>query len=302
MSGFARAFRVSGLRRQIETRAFAAQTPLHDLVQPDERPSADEQDFLRVHLDVFLVRMLAPALRRHVAGTAFENLQERLLHALAGHVARDADVVRLAPDLVDLVDVNDADLGALHVVIRVLEQAQDDVFHVLADVAGLGQRRGVGDAEGHVENLRQRAGQERLARTGGADEQDVALFDLHVRQRVHRQGTAPVRPAALLGDALVVVMNRHREHLLGHVLADHVPVQLRADFLRLGHADDRRLPPRVVVQLLVEDVLADVDATVADVDAGTGDELAHLGVAFATEGTHREVGSASHGYGESGQM
>ena len=92
---------------------------------------------------------------------------KRLLHALAGHVARDADVVGLAPDLVDLVDVDDADLGALHVVIRVLEQAQDDVLHVLADVTGLGQRGGVGDAKGHVEDLGQRAGQERFAEPVG---------------------------------------------------------------------------------------------------------------------------------------
>ena len=42
----------------------------------------------------------------------------------------------------------------------------------------------------------------------------------------------------------------------------------------------RRLPARVLVQLLVEDALADVDATVANVDARAGDELAHLGVAL----------------------
>jgi hypothetical protein len=35
-------------------------------------------------------------------------------------------------------------------------------------------------AEGHVQNFGQRAGQQRLAGAGRADEQDVALFDLHL--------------------------------------------------------------------------------------------------------------------------
>jgi hypothetical protein len=37
--------------------------------------------------------MLAAALRRHVGDRALEHLQQRLLHALAGHVARDRDVL-----------------------------------------------------------------------------------------------------------------------------------------------------------------------------------------------------------------
>ena len=98
-------------------------------------------------------------------------------------VARDGDVLGLARDLVNLVNINDAALGALHVVIGVLQQAQDDVLHVLAHVAGLGERGGVGDGEGHIEDLRQRARQQRLARTGRADHQDVALLDLDVGVR-----------------------------------------------------------------------------------------------------------------------
>ena len=61
-----------------------------------------------------------------------------------------------------------------------LDQAEQDVLDVLADVAGLGQRGGVGDREGHVEQLGQRLGQQRLAAAGRADEQDVALLQLDV--------------------------------------------------------------------------------------------------------------------------
>ena len=90
--------------------------------------------------------MLAAALRRHRCGGPLEDL-ERLLHPLAGDVASDRRVVGLAGDLVDLVDVDDLRLGLLHVEVGGLDQLQQDVLDVLADVAGLGERGGVGDRE-----------------------------------------------------------------------------------------------------------------------------------------------------------
>jgi hypothetical protein len=60
-----------------------------DLFQAGEGAAADEQDVGRVHLQEFLLRMLAPALRRNGGGGAFHQLEQRLLHALARHVARD---------------------------------------------------------------------------------------------------------------------------------------------------------------------------------------------------------------------
>jgi hypothetical protein len=41
-------------------------------------------------------------------------------------------------------------------------------------------------AKGHVQDLRQRAGQQRLARAGRPDHEDVALLDLHLGVRVGR--------------------------------------------------------------------------------------------------------------------
>jgi hypothetical protein len=54
-------------------------------------------------------------LRRHVGDRPLEDLEERLLDALARHVARDRGVLVLAADLVDLVDVDDALLAFLDV-------------------------------------------------------------------------------------------------------------------------------------------------------------------------------------------
>ena len=101
-------------------------------------------------------------------------------------------------------------------------------------------------------------------------------------------------PRAGLQDALVMIVHRDGERLLGDVLADDVLVERAADFDRLRHANGRRLPARFLVQFLIENAFADVDAAVANVNAGPGDEFAHLGVALATEGAHRQVGGAGH--------
>jgi len=131
-------------------------------------------------MDELLIRMLAPALRGNRGDRTFDQLEQRLLHAFARDVARDRRVVALARNLVDLINIDDAALCLVDVVVALLQQLLDDVLDVLADVPCLGQRRRIGDHERHVEKARQRLGQQRLARARGADQQDVALGELDV--------------------------------------------------------------------------------------------------------------------------
>ncbi len=133
-----------------------------------------------VHLDVLLLGMLAAALRGDVGDGAFEHFQERLLDAFAGDVAGDGDVAGGFADLVDLVDVDDAALRGFQIVVGVLKKLQEDVFDVFTDVAGFGERGGVADREGDVEDAGEGFGEERFAAAGGADEQDVALVDFDI--------------------------------------------------------------------------------------------------------------------------
>jgi hypothetical protein len=58
--------------------------------------------------------------------------------------------------------------------------ADDDVLDVLADVARLGEVGGVGDRERHVEDARQRLREQRLARAGRPEQEDVRLLQLDV--------------------------------------------------------------------------------------------------------------------------
>ena len=91
------------------------------------------------------MRVLAPALGWDGSNRAFDDLEQGLLDALAGDISRDRGVVRLAGDLVDFVDVDDAALGPGDVEVRRLDQVEEDVLNILADISGLGQGRGVGD-------------------------------------------------------------------------------------------------------------------------------------------------------------
>lgn len=213
--------------------------------------------------------MLAATLRRNGSDRAFHDLQKRLLDALARHVTRDGRVVRLAGNLVDLVDIDDAALGALDIVIRSLQQLQDDVFHVLADITGFGQRRCVRHGEGNVDDAGECLGKIGLAATRRTDEHDVRLRQLDI---------------AVLGrvrEALVMVVNGHRQDFLRLLLTDDVFVEDLDDVLRGGHTLARLHHRRLV--LLADDVHAQFDAFIADEYRRSGNEFPDFVLALAAE-------------------
>ncbi len=184
-------------------------------------------------------------------------------------ILRDRGVLGLARDLVQLVHVHDAVLGVHHVEVGGLEQAHEDVLHVLAHVAGLGEAGGVHDGEGDLEGARQRAREQRLAGSGRADQEDVRLLQLDVLDRAARI------------DPLVVVVDRDAHRLLGALLPDDVVVE---DLLDLGRLGKRALGrSRATIRLPFQDVVAELHALAADVDRGTGDQTRNLVLAAAAE-------------------
>src|SRR5206468_4350882 len=108
----------------LEAERLLADAAIDGLVETDERAAADEQDIAGVDLEELLVRMLASALRRDVGDRAFEDLQQRLLDALARDVTGDRGVLVLPADLVHLVDVDDPLLALFDVAARGLLQLE----------------------------------------------------------------------------------------------------------------------------------------------------------------------------------
>ncbi len=233
------------------------------------------------------MRVLAAALRGNIGDGPFEDLQQSLLDALPGDIASDGGVFIFLGDFVDLVDVDDPLLGAQHVAAARLQQFQNDVFHVLAHITGFGERGGVGNGEGDVEHPGQGLCQQGLARAGGADEQDVGLGELHV-------------VALLLQvNALVMVIDGHRQPLLGLVLADHVLVQKRLGVGGLGEPGRQGGLQLLLSFLLFQDALADGNALVADVGprafARRSDQAFDTSLTFMAKGaTQRFFPPATH--------
>ena len=126
--------------------------------------------------------MLASTLRWYRGHRAFHDLEQRLLDTFTRHVSGNRRVVRLAADLVDFVDIDDAALRALDVVVGRLQQLENDVLDVFTDVTGLRQRRRIRHRERHIEDTRQRLCQQRLAATGRPNQQNIGLgqFDVVV--------------------------------------------------------------------------------------------------------------------------
>ena len=135
-------------------------------------------------------------------------------------------------------------------------------------------------ANGTSRILRQRLRQQGLAGAGGADQQNVGLRQLHfgVAHAVHV-------------DALAVVVDGHRQLLLGGFLPDHVLIQKLLYFQRLG--DLVRRPGRLIVPIVFQNRVADRDALVADVGAriiaGGGDELADYVLALMAKRTTQSI-------------
>src|SRR6185503_723032 len=164
----------------MESERLVSQPSLDHFLESDERATADKENVGRINREEFLMRMFTTALWRNVRDRAFEDLQQRLLHSLAGYIARDRWVLILTTNLVDLVNIDDALLRAFDVAVRGLEQLQNNVFNVFTNVTRFSQRCRIDDGEGNCEHARQSLSEQRLARAGRSDQQDVSFLNLNV--------------------------------------------------------------------------------------------------------------------------
>ena len=167
--------------------------------------------------------VLSAALGRYVGDGTLDDLQKRLLNALAAYVACDGGILAASGNLVDLVDVDYAALSRFDIVIGSLNESQQNVLNVLADISRLGQRCCVRDCERNIQQLRQGLRQHCLSDAGRAEQQHVGLLKLYfvVGFLVVEEGS------------LVVVVNGHTEDLLCLVLSDDVLIKISLDLLGL---------------------------------------------------------------------
>src|SRR5262245_39841369 len=219
--------------------------------------------------------MFSAVLRRNIRYSSFEHLQQRLLHALTGHIASDGRILILSSDLVDLIYIDDAALGSFDIARRVLDQTQDDVFHVLADVAGFGQRGRINNGKRYAQQTRQRLCEKRLACSCRADQQDVGLLKFDVRLFAGQL------------DALVVIVDRDSKLLLGFILADDILIEESLNLGWFGKVNVFR--GWLVILIFIDDVLTNPNAFVTDEDGRPRDQFPDVILTLVAKRTSQDV-------------
>ncbi|MPN49114.1 hypothetical protein SDC9_196727 [bioreactor metagenome] len=114
--------------------------------------------------------MFAAALRRYIRNGAFQNFQQRLLDTLTADIAGDGRIFGFAGDFINLIHIDDTAFGTLNVVIRRLNDAQQNVFNILADIAGFRKRGRVRDGKRHIQYLRERLRKHGFTDTGRTEQ------------------------------------------------------------------------------------------------------------------------------------
>ena len=166
------------------------------------------------------------------------------MNTLARNITGDGEVLCLAGNLIDLVHVDDAHLRALNVAIGSIDKLEQDVLHVLAHVTSLGERGGISDGKRHLEDARERLGQQRLAGTGGTEQKNIGLGKLHlvhivVKLAAHTRGFVKGgHRSTALDHAAVMVVHGHRHGALGVLLAHNIGRKLVIDLVRRRHVRD----------------------------------------------------------------
>ena len=196
------------------------------LLNAIECSTADEEDVVRVYVNVVLVRMFATTFGGNIDNASFEEFKHTLLHSFSAHIARDGWVVALTRNLIDFVNENDTALSFFHIEIGHLEQTREYAFHVFAHVSCFGEDCCIYNGERNLEELGNGASQERLTRTRGADHHNVALLNFY---RI-------VFVFVFVENAFVVVVDSNREIFFCCILSDDILIKIGLDFLGSGQS------------------------------------------------------------------
>ena len=130
--------------------------------------AAYKKNICGVNGNKLLMGVLSSALRRNVGNSTLKYLQKRLLNALAGDIACNGRVFALSGYFIYFIDVYYAALGVLNVEIGSLKEAEKNIFNIVAHIACLSERGGVGNGKRYVKKFCQCLCKKRFPAARGA--------------------------------------------------------------------------------------------------------------------------------------
>ncbi|MNV34598.1 hypothetical protein D3C71_1260240 [compost metagenome] len=78
--------------------------------------------------------MLTTTLWRYGSNRSFENLQKCLLYTFTGYVTGNGRVLGFTCHFINLINIDNAAFGFLHIIICRLNQLKQNVLNILADI------------------------------------------------------------------------------------------------------------------------------------------------------------------------
>src|SRR5699024_1935051 len=155
--------------------------------------------------------MLTSTLRRDRSNCALEDFQQGLLNTLTRNITRYGRVIWLARDFIYLIDIDDPAACAVNIEVSCLQQLEQDIFYVLANITSLSQGSRVSNRKRNIQHARKCLCEVGLTGTGWPQHQDIGLGNLHVLIFVGLTAAGSSCGLRLFClDALVVVIYRYR--------------------------------------------------------------------------------------------
>ena len=212
------------LKCRIKADRLSVGTVLDDLFQSFKCSAADKEDVCGIDLKQFLMRMLSSSLRRNRSNRTLQDFQQCLLHTFTGHISGDRCILRFSCDLVDLININDTMLCFLDIIICCLNNLQQNILHVLADISRFRQCCRICDRKRYIQKLRQCLCEQCFTGTGRTKHQDITFLQFYIQ-------------IFSCKDSLVMIVNSNRKCFFGLILSDHIIIQECLNLLRFQKID-----------------------------------------------------------------
>ena len=117
-------------------------------------------------MNKLLLRMLTSTCWRNTCNGTLKNLQKCLLNAFTRDVTSNREVLGLASNLINLIDVDNTYLSAVNIAICGSNELKQDILDIFTNVTSLGKGCCVSNSKRHLKKTSKRLSKQRFTSTG----------------------------------------------------------------------------------------------------------------------------------------